>query len=428
MKSRLFHVSLLSATCILGLTAGAHAAGFYIQEQSVKGLGYAFAGSVTSIDDASTIYFNPAGMTKLDRAQVNAGVHLLLPNADLDNNGSTFDFNGAAPGGVAAISGGDGGNPYGPSPVPNLYGVMPIIEDTLWAGIGVSAPFGLASKYDAGWFGRFDSTKTELKVINIAPTVAVKATDWLSVGAGIDIQYADAELKQAASNVISEGESTLKGKDWTVGYNIGLTVKPIESTEIGAHYRSGITHELDGSIKLTGITTGFGLANFDIGGTADLDLPDMATFGIAHQLTPQLRLMGQATWFGWSNFEDITATDENGTERSSVPQNYQNTWAFAIGAEYDLNDMWTVRGGYQYDETPTTDEFRTSRTPDGDRNWFSLGATYHLNENIDLDLAATYIDVAEGTINVSRNSNLNQTVAETDGQVGILAIGLNYKF
>ena len=107
-------------------------------------------------------------------------------------------------------------------------------------------------------------------------------------------------------------------------------------------------------------------------------------------------------------------------------QNYQTTWAFAVGGEYDVNEDWTVRAGYQFDETPTTDEYRTTRTPDGDRNWFSAGATYKLNEKLSFDGALTYIDVAEGDIDVTRG--VTNVIGTSDGSVGIVAVGLNYKF
>ncbi len=115
---------------------------------------------------------------------------------------------------------------------------------------------------------------------------------------------------------------------------------------------------------------------------------------------------------------------------SSVVQNYQTTWAFAVGAEYEHSDDWTFRGGVQFDETPTTDLYRTSRTPDGDRTWLSTGATYSLNDNIDLDLAATYIWVESEDINLTRNAAISATNvrAKTEGNVGILAAGFTYKF
>jgi long-chain fatty acid transport protein len=424
MKIRQLAYSALSASILLCTSQSVQAAGFYIQEQSVKGLGYAFSGSTTSIDDASTIYFNPAGMTKLDGAQVNAGVHLLIPHADLTDTGTTVPFG-------AAVGNDDGGNPYDPTPVPNLYAAAPFDFQgrQIWAGIGVSAPFGLGSDYGDNWFGRFDSTETELMTINIQPSLAIQATDWLSIGGGVDIQYADAELKAVANPGTGEGISTLKGDDWSLGYNLGVMIEPTEKTDVGIHYRSAIDHELDGRITFVNGTA----SDSDVGGGADLNLPDLATFGVAHDITPQTRIMGQATWFGWSTFDRIRAVSDAGAELQNIEQDYQDTWAFAIGVEHDLNEDWTVRAGYQFDETPTTDEFRTSRTPDGDRNWFSGGATYKWNDKIELDFAATYIDVDDGTINVNRNAAApaiarSDVSANTDGYVGIVAVGLNYKF
>lgn len=414
MKFKMLAVTALSSLAFLPLHHSANAAGFYIQEQSVKGLGSAFSGSTTSLDDASTVYFNPAGMTKLDRAQVNAGVHLIIPDTNISNTGTT------APPGVPV--GFESENPIGPTPVPNAYGVLPLNHD-LWVGFGVSAPFGLGSEYDSDFFGRFDSTDTELKTINIGASLAYKATDWLSVGLGLDIQHADANLQ---SNLFAGtvGTSRLEGDDWSYGYNAGVQIKPLPSTEFGLHYRSAIRHTLDGTISAEGT----GGADFRTEGEADLNLPDIATFGVAHQLTPKTRLMGQATWFGWNSFQDITAISDAGTTISSVTQNYQTTWAFAVGAEHDWNDKLTLRVGYQYDETPTTDEFRTSRTPDGDRNWFAAGATYKFNDHIDLDFAATFIDVGNEEINVSRNGGLANFSADTKGEVSIISMGLNYKF
>lgn len=423
MKIKYLAYTALSTSILFLSSHNAYAAGFYIQEQSVKGLGSAFSGSVSSLEDASTVYFNPAGMTKLDRAQINAGINLLIPDASFKNTGSTFDFNGGAPGGVGPMTGANSGNPYSPTPIPNFYAVTPVYNN-VWAGIGISAPFGLGSEYDDGYFARYDSTDTSLKTINIQPSLAYKATDWLSVGGGIDVQYADANLKSNASNVVSEGLSTLKGDDWSLGYNIGLQIKPVESTEIGLHYRSGVSHVLDGRVSLEGLSAG----NFDIPGTAKLNLPDITTLGITHSVTDKLSLSAQGTWFGWDNFEEIRALNSAGGTVSTVVQGYENTFAIAVGGEYDLNDTWTVRAGYQFDQTPTTDQYRTTRTPDGDRNWFTGGATYKLNDHIDLDFAAAYIDVGAEKINVTRNSGLANIKGNTEGNVKIISVGLNYKF
>lgn len=401
----------------LAISTGTNAAGFFIQEQSVSGLGMAFSGSSTNIEDPSTIFFNPAGMTKLSGTQAQAGAHLLILSADLTDTGTTNLVGG---------TGNDGGNPYDPTLVPNMY-LSHEISNDLWAGIGVSAPFGLGHEYDSNWFGRYDSIKTELKIIDIQPTLAYKLSDEISIGVGLNIEHSEAELVNAvflgAGNV---GTGTLEGDDWGFGYTVGLQLTPTEGTTIGLNYRSTVHHKLDGAVVIEGTgTAGDGSTD----AYAKLATPDVATFGVSHDLGDQWTVMGQATWFGWNNFQDITSVNKaTGAQISQVLQNYQTTWAFALGAEYEHSNEWTFRGGMQLDETPTTDLYRTTRTPDGDRTWFSLGATYNVSEKIALDLAATYIDVAEEKITLQRNGAVSNISGTSEGQVGILALGATYKF
>lgn len=421
MTRTIIRVSLLTATCALALSTGAQAAGFYIQEQSVRGLGSAFSGSTTNLDDASTIFFNPSGMTQLEGYQAQAGAHLLIPYSKVENTGTTSGT------GAGLAAGGGSGNPYDPTPVPNGF-FSAQLSDSLWAGIGVTAPFGLASEYDDGWFGRFDSTKTELTVIDVQPTIAYKVNNWLSLGAGVNIQHASADLRNAqVLGAGIEGTSKLEGDDISAGYSFGVQIRPLDTTTIGINYKSAVHHDLDGRLTVRG-PTGAVVAAATSDGKAKLTTPDQASFGISHKLTPKLTLQGQATWFGWNNFESI-AVRRQGTatpDPAAVIQNYQTTWAFAAGAEYEANEDWTFRGGLQFDATPTTDEFRTSRTPDGDRTWVSAGATYALMPNLDLDMAATYIHVKSGEISVARGAGT--TNADTEGHVGIAAIGVSYKF
>lgn len=411
------------ATTALSISQTAHAAGFYIQEQSVQGLGSAFSGSTTTLNDPSTIYFNPAGMTNLPGYQAQAGVHLLMPTSKIKDTGSS------AP--ATATLGGASGNPYDPTPVPNGF-MSAELGHGFWAGIGMTAPFGLASEYKDGWFGRFDSTKTELTVIDIQPTLAYKINNRISVGVGVNFQHADADLRNRVMlGAATEGNSKLSGDDWGYGYSLGVQIRPTDSTTIGLDYKSEVHHHLDGKIQVTnmaGAIVGVGTVSTD--GSAKLTTPDHATLGIAHKLNDKLTLQGQATWFGWNNFDNITAFRASGAQASRVDQNYQTTWALAVGAEYEANDAWTLRGGMQFDQTPTTDEYRTSRTPDGDRTWVSLGATYDISPAWDMDMAATYIFIDEEEINLTRSTATGNAVirGETEGNVGILALSATYKF
>jgi long-chain fatty acid transport protein len=411
---------LFTLACATLLSSQSYAAGFYIQEQSVSGLGNAFAGSAVTARDASVIYYNPAGMTYLDGRQGNIGVHLLAPISDVDDRGSD------AP--LTQPNGEDSDNPYGISPVPNLnYSHQ--LNDNWWGGVSVTAPFGLSNEYDDGWFGRYDSTSSELLTINVQPSFAVKIDDKLSFGGGIDIQYVDAELKnQVFFGVGSEGISTLEGDDISYGYNLGFIYEPNDATKIGAHYRSQVNHKLDGEVSVVGTGTANDATS---DGKANLNLPEILSLSASHDLGDQWTIMAGATWFGWSNYEYIGVNADNNAFDSVSVQNYKNTWAFNIGADYKYSDEWIFRGGLQFDPTPTQDNFRTTRTPDGDRVWVSGGATYQMNNKWSLDMAATYINVGEEDISLAQNEGtavVSTVEAKNSGHVGIVAVGLNYKF
>ncbi len=434
MVSFSFRKALLMATVASvasGVALEAHAAGFYIQEQSVQGLGSAFSGGSTNLNDPSTIFFNPAGMTKLNGTQMQAGVNLLIPEAKVRDTGST------APAAAATV-GGPSGNPYDPSPVPNGF-ISHQLGDRWWAGIGITAPYGLGSDYGDTWFGRFDSTRTKLEIIDIQPTVAFKINDVASLGFGLNFQHSNADLRsRVLIGAATEANNKLTGKDWGFGYSVGMQFKPLPTTTVGLNYKSEVHHDLDGKIQVTALA-GATPANIATAaaltsnGSAKLVTPDQASLGISHQVNDRWTVQGQATWFGWNNFDHISAFRDSGALASRVEQNYQATWAYALGAEYVASEAWTLRGGVQFDETPTTDEYRSSRTPDGDRTWVSLGATYNLDPQWDFDMAATYIHVEDGTINLTRGGGgalgaAGQMRAKTEGQVGILALGVTYKF
>ncbi len=415
---------VLAAFGALMVSTSAHAAGFYIQEQSVSAGGSAYAGAASNTKDASTIFFNPAGLSKLSGAQANLGVQLLVPTGELNDSGSS------TLGTLGAVGTEDGGNPYNPTPVPSGYAAMPVSAvDGLWIGIGVTAPFGLANKYDADYFGRFDSIKTELITTDIQPTVAYKINDRISIGGGLNIQRADAQLTAAANlnpGGGTTGTSDLSGKDWGFGYTAGAQIELTPVTTLGLNYRSSVHYDLDGRVKIENTPTPGSLTY--IPAKASLKTPDIASVGLSHELDSKWTVMGQVNWMGWNSFGDITAISDAGAVVSSVEQQYQTVWSYALGAEYAYSPDWTFRGGVQYDNTPTVDEFRTTRTPDGDRTWIAGGATYNLNEKMSLDFHATYIHIASETIDVVRNGGAATVSADTEGNVGIVGIGLNYKF
>ena len=429
----LFSTLLAAGMITVGVTQ-ANAAAFYIQEQSVSTLGSASAGSAALAEDASTIFFNPAGMTELSGPQMQVGFHALRPNADTTDLGSTAT-NG---GGTVSTGTNDGGNPFDVEAIPNAYFAYPVTSDnSLWLGLGISAPFGLANDYGSDWLGRYDSIESSLKTIGVAPSIAYAPFDWLSIGGGVNIQYADAQLISAIPSpltaggpvVATDGRQDLAGDAVTAGFNVGILYKPFDGTRIGAHYRSAISHELEGRVVITNPVDAGGAVSV-IGGNVGLDLPDIATVSVVQSVNDRLDLLGSVSWVGWKNFDSIPVEFDGGGG-STRTLNYEDTNAFAIGARYQLNDDWILRAGYQYDETPTNDEFRTTSIPDGDRQWFAAGASYDVDENWTLDIGAVYVDVASETVDLTEVPTAGTSVTtnvETEGDVGILSISATYRF
>ncbi len=431
-KQTALKLSLLAGVAAITVSAQsstAHAAGFFLQEQSISGLGSSYAGEAAAGRDASTVFFNPAAMTKLSGMTATGGIHILSPNSDVKNNGTTSTILGV----TTATVGQGGESPYETTLLPNFFMATPFLDNRLWLGYGATAPFGLQSDYGKTWFGRYDSTRTRLATHNHSLSGAYKINNMFSIGGGMDYQMVDAKLDRNAAftgAAATDVQVQLAGDDTTIGWNAGLLVTPTEGLDIGLSYRSAISHTMKGEVRtLLPAALGGGFSVVDA--TADLDLPDIATLGVSWDVNDRWRALGSVNWYGWSNFEEIRIK-RDGQADSVTTQAYDDTVAFSLGAEYKYDEMWTFRGGVQYDPTPTNDEFRTSLTPDGDRWWFTTGASGKISDNVTFDLGAAYIDIGEESINVSRSGaaagRTSDVRATTDGSVGIVSLGISYKF
>ncbi len=412
----------------LGLSTSANAAGFFLQEQSVSGLGTAYAGEGAAARDAAALFFNPASIGKLDGRQVNLGVHALFVDAQLEDTGTTINGTSLAARGQPS---GDGGNPLGLNMIPNAYFATPITDDNKWwAGFGISAPFGLGTEYDSDFFGRFSSLKTELRTIDFQPTLAYNHSDWLTIGGTMIVQYARANLKQnIATPTTAEVGVDVTGDDVSMGYNVGVILTPMDRTSIGLSYRSQIHQELTGK-QISTPTNSLGP---DSTAVAKLKLPDIGRIDIAQGLNDRWTVLGSATWYGWGNTDTLTVLPTNAsTVGPSLTFGYRNEWSYAVGLEYMYSEDWTLRAGFQYDQTPTTDEFRSTLNVDSDRNWYAVGATYSHSDAMTFDFSLAYVDAEEETVNrttVTTGPTTTITNARSDDPYSVIgAVALNYKF
>ena len=388
-------VSWSVAGALLVVSGSVAASGFALIEQNASGLGNAFAGGAASAEDASTVFFNPAGMSRLSGKQIVVAGHLITPSAK---------FTSAS--GVA--SGGDAG---GTAFVPNGYFAMEL-KPNLRVGLGVNAPFGLQTEYDSGWIGSSQAIKSKIETININPSVAYQVNDALSVGLGLDYQHIKGELSY---DLGVPGLVVVTGTDNAWGYNFGGLFNINPTTRIGAAYRSAISYKLSGTVASSAI-------NGPV--TLDVKVPDTLSLSGIHQYSDKWDVMADVTFTGWSSFKKVDVVDGAGVSLSGNPtiENWKDTVRVSVGTTHHYNEKWSARGGFAYDQAPVSDAFRTARIPDNNRIWLALGGQYKSSAASVIDFGYAHLFVKDSTINSA------PVVGTYKNKVDILSAQYTYNF
>jgi long-chain fatty acid transport protein len=367
----------------------AHAAAFALAEQGASGLGNAYAGAAAVAEDASTVWWNAAGMARLPRGRhfAIAGT-VIAPSTKFSDGGSV-----AATGRPLGGTGGDAGET---ALVPSLFFAMDL--NPRWnIGVGVNVPFGLSTEYAPDWIGRFQGISSEIKTVNINPSISYKFSDALSVGFGLSYQWAEIKTLTAVNLGVAEAHNSLNvdGDAW--GFNAGVLFNVMPGTRVGIHYRSSIDYELKG-------TTNFTAGAPSSGAKLDVETPDSLAFSAAHRLSDRLELLADLTWWKWSNIKTVPVVRTDGAlagqNAGSFVFNFDDTWRASIGANYKLDSAWTLKLGAAFDQSPVPNaESRTVRLPDNDRYWLSAGAKYQISRSGALDFGYTFIKVRNADIN-----------------------------
>ena len=461
-----FKKAILAAlpAIIGGLYANvAGAAGFQLLEQNASGMGTAYAGSAVVAEDASTVFFNPAGMAYLPKTRnVAFGVDAINPSAKFSGSGSAAPL-------LQTLSGNNGGDAGDLAFVPHAYFTMPL-SDKATFGIGMGAPYGLKTEYDNGWDGRFQAIKSDVKIININPSFSYKVNDAVALGIGLNLQHLKGEFTSsvnyagavfaaafaravaagvppaaaqaaaaAAGRPAGEGLGIIKGSDTAWGFNFGVIFEPSPATRLGVSYRSEIDYHLTGNADFsrTGIAAIDGVigsaASSARGGAiyADIKIPDTLIISGLHHVSDKWDIMGDLSWTGWSKIPALTFNYVNGPAALSTTQeNWRDTWRAAVGASYKYNEQWKARAGLAYDQTPVPDSTRTPRLPDSDRTWLSLGGQYKLSKDSAIDFGYTHIFVKDGSINNNAGSqnSAGLLVGSYDNSVDILGLQYSLSF
>ncbi|ADE12086.1 OmpP1/FadL family transporter [Sideroxydans lithotrophicus] len=437
LKQTLLGISVASA--LLAMSGNASASAFALIEQS-SGTGNAYAGGAAAAEDASTIFFNPAGMSRLNGNQVTVAGSFIQPSAKFRDTGST--------GAALQTAGGNGGDAGSLALVPNTY-IVTEIQPVLRFGLGINAPFGLQTKYDPTWIGRFQAITSKIQTINLNPSLAYQMSDTVSLGIGLNYQHISGELSSAVNYSAAafsagggalltavggpgvEGITTMTGNDSAWGYNLGVLIDVMPNARIGLSYRSKLKYNLKGTVSFTSVPTALAASPTLQNGDVNLPITMPDTFSISgfHQLNDKWDMMADATWTGWSKLQQLVVTRTNGAVVQNIPENWKDTWRVAVGSTYHYNEQWLSRIGLAYDQTPVPDAYRTARIPDSNRTWVTFGGQYKVSVASKVDFAYAHLFMKDAPIaNNQAATGAGILVGSYSNSVDILSVQYAYSF
>ncbi len=389
-------------------------------ESSAAAIGNYAAGIAAEAADASTGWYNPAGLSLIHQREGVLGLVVISPKAKLSGI-STYSSTGIPPfrERFYNISGGKMGY------VPSGHIAYPVGPNTT-IGFSMVAPFGLATDWNDKGPVRYQATSSNILTSNLSPEIGSRVTEHFAVGAGIDLQYAHVRLNRVlgspdtltaarVSPLTLDSYSNNKGNSFGVGFHAGLMALFNEDhTRIGLNYQSQVRHHFNGYSLLQGrlanlspvvnsrtILAASPAAEFrsDDLESNTIKLPDVTTLSAYQDLTEKFALLGSVVYTGWNSLKILELNRVAAFApmagqvfvNSKSPQFYRNAWRFALGANYHVNPKWMLRVGGGYDQTPTRDEFRDIRVPDSNRWAASIGTHYQVKQNIGIDFGYTHL-------------------------------------
>lgn len=408
--------TLAAALSLACASSAAFAGSFALREQSTRGLGLSFAGVAAGSGGLSSTFWNPATITMNPGLTFESGLSLIVPQSKLKPDARTLATVRAA-GGVPRGS----GNISQAAVLPQSASALQI-TDRLWLGLTTNTPFGSLTKPHQDWAGQIYGRTSKVFTFNATPMVGYKVNDWLSVGAGLQIQYLDVTLRQASGVQPGATNVSLEGDNTGVGYTVGATITPFQGTVIGIGFRSGIHQELEGNlITRPGVT---------IPVRAKVNLPEVVTVGVSQQIDERWKVLAGAEWTNWSRLRRIAVTNQmTGTPVTALKFDYDDGWYFSLGAEYAVNDKLTLRGGLGYELSPISNKVRNVRIPDADRLWTTIGASYKWDDRLTFDVSYAHLFVKSAPVRIVPG-HIDYVglpfVADLKPSADIVSVGMRY--
>lgn len=437
--SRFSRMPLLASALALGLlgAAPARAGGLFLYEVGTEDVGLAAAGYAARASDATTVFTNPAGMTRLEGQQFQLGSQLLHSNLKFSPGSGTSGALGSKDGGHAA--GFDGFFPGG-----GLFYSYSVSRD-FKLGFAATGNFGAALKYDDDWVGRYYVRDTTLLGVSLLPSAAFRVTDRLSLGASLNMMYGRFKDVVAVNNILpglSDGKLELKDDKWGWGGNVGLLYEASPGTRFGLTYNSRVKLDFSAPAKFSNLGPGL---NFALGKAgllnARIDLgikvPQQLMGSMVHAIDDKWTVLGNVGWQNWKKFGQVAVSIDDTSNPTSATTDipFKNTWHGAIGAQYQMSAPWRLNFGVAYDSNFQPHGSTVSPLLPAGSAWrFGVGAENTIRKDFTWGVAAEYL--RGGTLKVNQQSTLPVALGGRGNLVGeydnintfFLSANFNWKF
>jgi long-chain fatty acid transport protein len=395
-----------AATVTLLGTSQAMAGGLWLNEFGDFAGGRASAGASAGVDEASTISHNAASSTRLEGDQLFVSGGAYLPEVKFDVEYTT-PANGDNNGGSAGLI----------APAASMA-YTHHFDDSNWsAGIYLGGFAGAGLEYNDDWTGRYNATDVNLLLMILAPTVAYQLTDKLSVGASVQGWYSSLEQKLAIPRLIpgrEDGRAKIDGDDTGAAFTLGAMYELTDRTRFGIHYQSEIQAEYSGNLKAKP-------SDLEVSTETELNMAEYVRLSIHHDLDEHWAVDFTVGWDNWSTLDNIFISGPN--RGAGLPTRWHDTYHYAWGAQYQLNDKWAFTGGVAYDTNPVDARDRVPELPVDRQVRYAVGTRYQLGENLTVGGYVNYADLGKARIHAERWGGDYQ-----ENGVLQLAVNANWKF
>lgn len=382
---------LILSGSLLGFSGSLQAAGFQLMEQSGN-LSTAYAGTASLAEDASTNFYNAAGLarTVLPCQQLVGSAVVIVPRAKLTASQATTTI------GTPFNLGSGVAKNHPVSLVPALHYLYRF--DDCWAfGVSVVSPFGLKVKYKDDSVVRYLNTRSEIRTYDVCPSLAYNFGHGFSLGAGADIVYVWTKIENqlGLGVVATDGTLDLTADDFAYGGHVGALYEFSDCARIGVNYRSKLKVHAKGEAILNAITT---LAETRDGISSRVTLPDTVVISAYGDLTDCWAVMADVQFTRWSTFKQLKVDFDSGTTVTTTFR-FKNATRYSLGTSYQIDDCWRTRFGVAYDQSPVRKEFRTVSIPDSDRIWLGMGVQYRFDKCLAMELSYAHLFFKKASIN-----------------------------